>query len=128
MSSLIVAVGLVSVTVGAISGFALMLAVERPQMLRKFGIVDPVRVRQAHLDWIMMGVVLIAVGLAVPGLNPLAAVLIAFGGIVNPASFVPMAFSKAVADTVWFRVISYVSFTALSAGLLIGAVQFFTQL
>ncbi|MBU2693838.1 hypothetical protein [Pimelobacter sp. 30-1] len=113
----LVGIGLVSISVGAVSGFALAAAVERPGSLRRFGVVDPHRLRQVHLDWIIMGALLVAVGLAVPSIPWYVVLPVAFGGIVNPLSFLPMAFSKTVHEKAWFRGGSYLSFVALSAGL-----------
>lgn len=118
MSEVLVAAGLISLALGAVSGFALLAAVDAPDLLRRLRVVDPVRVRQVHLDWIIMGIVMVAVGLAVPDLPPWAGIPVLFGGIVNPATFVPMAFSRTVAGTRAFQVISFISFTALSGGLI----------
>ncbi len=127
MSGLLVGVALISIALGAVSGFALLVAVDHPDRLRRVGIVDPVRVRQVHLDWIIMGTVMAVIGLAVPGLSWWATVLVLFGGIVNPLSFVPMAFSKTVATTRWFQTVSFVSFTALSVGAVLAVVEYFLR-
>jgi hydroxylaminobenzene mutase len=116
-ADVLVGIGLVSISVGAVSGFALAAAVEKPGSLRRLGVVDPHRLRQVHLDWIIMGVLLVAVGMAVPSLAWYVVVPIGFGGIVNPLSFLPMAFSKTVHEAAWFRGGSYLSFVALSGGL-----------
>lgn len=121
----LVAIGLVSVSVGALSGFALTMAVDYPDSLRRFHVVDPRRIRQAHLDWIIMGIMLVAVGLAVPSLPWPIVAAVAFGGIVNPLTFVPMIFSKTVMHQRWFMVVSYVSFTSLTLGLIAGTAWFF---
>ncbi len=119
--------GLVSVLLGAWSGFALLLAVDRPGALRRIGIVDPSRVRQMHLDWIVMGVLMVVVAGALPEMPFVAAAGILFGGIVNPLSFVPMAFSRTVATTLWFQVVSMVSFLALSIGLTVAVWSWFAR-
>lgn len=116
-SNLLVTVGLVSVALGGLSGFALLLAVDSPGSLKKIGVVDPRRVQQLHLDWIIMGCVVGFVGVAVPGLPAWVGLTVAFGGIVNPLTFLPMAFSKSVAATRWFQSVSMVSFCSLCAGL-----------
>lgn len=121
----LVGIGLISVSVGALSGFALTAAVDHPDSLRRFHVVDPRRIRQAHLDWIIMGIMLVAVGLAVPGLPWPIVAAIAFGGIVNPLTFVPMIFSKTVLHQRWFMAVSYLSFTSLALGLIAGTVWFF---
>lgn len=128
IAEFVVAVGLVSLALGAVSGFALLAAVDKPALLRRVGVVDFVRVRQVHLDWIIMGVVMIAVGLAVPDMPVWAGVLTLVGGVVNPATFVPMAFSSKVASTRIFQLVSFISFCSLSAGLVANAAIYFSQI
>ncbi len=123
----LVAIGLISLSLGATSGFALTIAVDYPDKLRKFGVVDPRRIRQVHLDWIIMGIMLIAVGLASPGLPWPIVAAVGFGGIVNPLTFVPMIFSKTVIRARWFTAVSYLSFTVLTAGLISGTVWYFVR-
>jgi hydroxylaminobenzene mutase len=124
MVTVLLATALISLALGALSGFAVVAAVDYPEVLKRAKVVDPLRVRQTHLDWIMMGTVMGVVALAVPGLPDWAAALVLFGGIVNPLSFVPMAFSKTVAAKMWFQVTSWISFVSLSTGL-VAAVVFF---
>jgi|LauGreDrversion2_3_1035106.scaffolds.fasta_scaffold38045_1 hypothetical protein len=124
IADILVFVGLISLALGAISGFAVLAAVDYPDLLVKLKVVDPGRVRQTHLDWIMMGLLMVAVGLAVPFLPVWIGTLILFGAVVNPATFIPMAFSRTVASTWVFKAVSFVSFTSLSVGL-VGAVVSF---
>lgn len=128
MGGILVAAGLISLAVGALSGFALLAAVDAPELLRRLRVVDPSRVRQVHLDWIIMGVVMVAVGVALPGLPAWAGIPVLVGGIVNPATFVPMAFSRRVASTRAFQAISFASFLALSFGLCAAAVLYVIEL
>ncbi|WP_336631628.1 MULTISPECIES: hypothetical protein [unclassified Microbacterium] len=123
MSSVLLLVGLISLAVGALSGFLLLIAVDHPDRLRSLGIVDPVRVRQVHLDWIIMGTVMAVTALGVPQMTTLTAALVLIGGVVNPATFIPMAFSRTVATTKTFQIVSFASFTALSLGLVLAVVD-----
>lgn len=122
MTSMLVKIGTVSLAVGAVSGYALALVVEHSKIFKRIGIRHPARIRQIHLDWIIMGVVLIATGLAAPGLPPWVVVAVGFGGIVNPLLFLPLAFRASAQQNVFYRVASGVSFTALSSGLVASAV------
>ncbi|WP_236187391.1 hypothetical protein [Pseudomonas protegens] len=47
-----------------------------------------------------------------------------FGGVVNPLTFVPMAFSTTVETTKAFQWVSFVSFVSLSVGLIAAAAYF----
>jgi hydroxylaminobenzene mutase len=95
---------------------------ERPEWLRRIGIVAPQRIRQVHLDYVMMGLILIGVGLAVPDLpDPIAAALV-FGTLVNPFLFVPLAFDPEVEGRTWYRVLAVISFLGVSGGLVAAAI------
>ena len=127
-STLLIAVGLISVALGGVSGFALLAAVDAPDTLRKFGVVDPRRIHQLHLDWIIMGCVVGFVGIAVPGLHAAFVIATALGGIVNPLTFLPMVFSRTIASTRAFQIVSFVSFCSLCIGLIGAVVTFLATL
>lgn len=122
VTSMLVKIGSVSLAVGAVSGYALALVVEHSPIFKRIGIRHPARIRQVHLDWIIMGVVLIATGLAAPNLPTWAVIATGFGGIVNPLLFLPLAFRASAQKNLVYRVISGLSFTALSSGLVAAAV------
>jgi hypothetical protein len=115
--SLLGTLGLWSLALGALSGWLVAASIDQPQILRRLGIKHPGRVRQTHLDWIMMGVILLAVDLAVDGMPDWITALIAFGTVVNPLLFVPLAFNAEASDRLPYRAVTLVSFTALSTGL-----------
>jgi hydroxylaminobenzene mutase len=95
---------------------------EKPDWLKRAGVVQPHRIRQVHLDFLMMGLILIAVGLVLDDPpTPLAAMLI-FGTIVNPSMFIPMAFDPKIDQRLWFRALGVISFIAVSGGLVWAAV------
>ena len=89
--SLLGTIGLWSLALGALSGWLVAASIDRPQLLRGLGIKHPGRVRQTHLDWIMMGILLLAVDVAVDDIPDWITALIAFGTVVNPLLFVPLA-------------------------------------
>ena len=122
MTSMLVKIGTVSLAVGAVSGYLLALVVDQPRIFKRFGVRHPARIRQIHLDWIIMGTVLIATGLAAPGLPTWVVVATGFGGIVNPLLFVPLAFRASAQQNLIYRAASGLSFTALSSGLVASAV------
>jgi hydroxylaminobenzene mutase len=114
---LLTSLGLISLALGALSGWLVLAATEKGAWLREHGVPAPVRFRQAHLDWIMMGLILIAVQAAVPDMPAWIRGCIAFGTIVNPILFLPLAFRPDAKDHVLYKAIAIVSFTALSLGL-----------
>lgn len=117
----VVHVGLIELALGGLLGWAMVVRDENPQWLKRIGVVAPHRVRQVHLDYVMMGLILIGVGLAVPDLPTGVAVALVFGTVVNPFLFVPPAFDPEVRDKTWYRALAVVSFVALSGSLVAAA-------
>lgn len=95
---------------------------EKPEWIERIGVVQPHRILQIHLDYIMMGLIAIGVGLVLPDIPELAAYLLAFGTFVNPLLFVPLAFSKEADGKLWYRVITVTSFAAISVALVWAAI------
>ncbi|CDQ44040.1 MAG: hypothetical protein PGN30_07240 [Mycolicibacterium neoaurum] len=121
--SVLVQIGLFELAFGALLGWAVAGNLLAPEAIKRLGIVSPRRIMQAHLDYIMMGVILIAVGLALPGLTAWIATLVVLGTLLNPTLFLPMAFSEKASSTTAFKVISLLSFVATSIGLVGAAVS-----
>ena len=115
--SLLGTIGLWSLALGALSGWLVAASIDKPQLLQRLGVKHPGRVRQTHLDWIMMGILLLAVDVAVDDIPAWITALIAFGTIVNPLLFVPLAYDAQASDRFLYRVVTGVSFVALSGGL-----------
>jgi hydroxylaminobenzene mutase len=100
----------------------MVIRMEKPEWLKRIGVVAPQRIRQVHLDYVMMGLILIGVGLAVPDLPTGVAAALVFGTIVNPFLFVPLAFYPDVEKRLWFRSLSVLSFLAMSGSLVVAAI------
>jgi hydroxylaminobenzene mutase len=118
----VIRIGLVELALGGLLGWAMVIRSERPEWLRRIGVVAPQRIRQVHLDNVMMGLILIGVGLAVPDLPSAVAVALVFGTLVNPFLFVPLAFDPDVEKRLWYRSLAVVSFLGVSGGLVVAAV------
>jgi hypothetical protein len=118
----VVQIGLVELALAGLLGWAMVVRDERPDWLRRIGIVAPQRIRQVHLDYVMMGLILIGVGLAVPDLPKAVAIALAFGTFVNPFLFVPLAFDPDAEKRLWYRAVATVSFIAVSGGLVVAAI------
>jgi hydroxylaminobenzene mutase len=118
----VVQIGLAELALGGLLGWAMVVRDERPDWLRRIGVVAPQRIRQVHLDYVMMGLILIGVGLAVPDLPTAVAAALVFGTIVNPFLFVPLAFEPDADKRLWYRVLAVVSFIGMSGGLVVAAV------
>jgi hydroxylaminobenzene mutase len=118
----VVRIGLAELALGALLGWAMVAREERPEWLRRAGVVAPQRIRQVHLDYVMMGLILVGVGLAVPDLPTALAAALVFGTLVNPFLFVPLAFAPAAKERSWYRALAAVSFVAMTAGLVAAAI------
>jgi hypothetical protein len=114
--------GLVELALGALFGWAIVARLERPELLTRLGIKSPRRLMQAHLDYVMMGLIAIAVGLALPDLAGWAKALLLVGTWVNPSLFLPLAFSDDVQRNLAYRVVTVTSFLAMSTALVAAAV------
>jgi hydroxylaminobenzene mutase len=115
--SLLGTLGLWSLALGAVSGWLVAASIERPELLRRARIKHLARVRQTHLDWIMMGLLLLVVDVAVDDIPAWIQVLIAFGTVVNPLLFIPLAYDAQASSKPAYRAVTFVSFAALSVGL-----------
>ena len=118
----VVRVGLVELALGGLLGWAMVMREEKPEWLKRIGIVAPHRVRQVHLDYVMMGLILIGIGLAVPDLPTGVAAALVFGTAINPFLFVPLAFDPDLQGRAWYRALAVVSFLAVSVSLVAAAV------
>jgi hydroxylaminobenzene mutase len=107
-----------SLALGATSGWPVSLLTSSPGAARRLRIAEPRRLLQAHIDWIVMGVVLIAVGVAAPALSGWVQVALVIGAVGNPLLFLPLAFAGSRLQHTWpFQVAAACSFAALSAAL-----------
>jgi hypothetical protein len=118
----VIQIGLIELALGGLLGWAMVVREEKREWLQRIGIVAPQRIRQVHLDYVMMGLILIGVGLAVPDLPAAVAVALVFGTLVNPFLFVPLAFDPEVEKRPWYRALAVVSFLGVSGGLVAAAV------
>ena len=117
MPPLLTSLGLVSLALAGISGWLVLAVTEKPEWFRSRGIAAPRRFLQLHLDWVMMGLILIAVDQAVPGRPEWITAALAFGLIVNPLLFVPVAWGPAAKENRIYQGVVILSFLSVSIGL-----------
>ena len=118
----VVQIGLVELALGGLLGWAMVCARSSPEWLRRIGIVAPQRIRQVHLDYVMMGLILIGVGLAVPDLPTAIAVALVFGTARQPLPLRPARLRPRRRETAWYRALAVVSFLGVSGGLVAAAI------
>ena len=114
---LLTQLGLISLALAGLSGWLVLAATRKGEWFRAHGVPAPRRFLQTHLDWVMMGLILIAVQLAAPSSPDWIKAMIAFGAIVNPLLFLPLAFKPDAEDSPVYVAVAVVSFSALSIGL-----------
>jgi hypothetical protein len=107
--------GLTQIALGALTGIPYAIATYKPELLDKLRIQAPHRVRQLHLDLIMMGGLVTATGTAFPRLPRAVAVPLAVGCWTNALAFAPPAFTSSVEKSRAFRAVVAASFMATTA-------------
>lgn len=121
--NLVVRVGLAELAFGALMGWVVAANFLAPQLLKRIGVTNGRRFLQAHLDYIIMGILLIAVGLAVPNLPGWLVAVLVYGTLLNPTLFLPMAFNAHITSNAAFKAATFTSFAAMSGSLVLVAVQ-----
>lgn len=114
---LLSSLGLISLALAGLSGWLVLATMQQPRWFADRGVVAPMRFRQLHLDWVSMGLILIAVDQVVPDRPAWITALLAFGLIVNPLLFVPLAWGREKSEQLPYRVVTGASFVAASGGL-----------
>lgn len=123
MTPTLAKIGLCEIAFAALLGWALIARLEKPELLTRAGVKSPRRILQCHLDQIMMGLILIAVSVVVPDLPTAIKVPLVFGTIVNPLLFGAQAFSDTLENRLAFKLVSVISVTATSGGLVATAIH-----
>lgn len=112
----LVKIGLLELTVAVLSGWLMVLRAEEPGLLHRLGVQHLRRVRQMHLNFLLMGIILVGVGLAVQPIPTWIAALVVTGAIVQPLLTVPVAFSADNASSSVFQIVTGASFVGTSVG------------
>ncbi|MGC4937960.1 hypothetical protein [Kribbella sp. DT2] len=108
--------GLAQIAAGAATGFAYAAVVYRPGSLDRFGVRAPGRIRQLHLDLVIMGGLVTATSAALGRLPRKVAVPLAVGCWTNALAFAPPAFAPSVEKVPAYRVLVAASFVTTTAG------------
>jgi hypothetical protein len=89
---LLIKLGICELAVGVVSGWAMVAMVEEPEGLKRIGVRQLHRIRQTHLDLLMQGTILIAVGAAVASVPTWIGILLVIGAYVAPLTLGVLAF------------------------------------
>jgi hypothetical protein len=114
VSGLVVS-GLAQVAVGALAGIPYAIATYKPHLLSNLGVQAPHRVRQLHLDLVMMGGLVAVTGAAVPRIPRVVAVALAVGCWTNALAFAPPAITPSIENSPASRALVAASFVTTSA-------------
>jgi hypothetical protein len=112
--ALLVKLGICELAVAALSGWAMVAIVERPEALERVGFRHLGRIRQAHLDLLFMGTIVTVVGLAVHPIPTWVAILLVSGAFIQPLMFVPLAVRPDIGQKLAYRGLGGVLFSASS--------------
>jgi hypothetical protein len=112
----LVVTGFAEVAAGALSGWIYTLVKTDPEKARALGIRSGARIRQWHLDMIMLGGLTALAGTAVPGLPRRVAIPLGIGAWTNAMSFLPLAFDPEIEHHPAYRAAVGTSFVLTSAG------------
>jgi hypothetical protein len=89
---LLIKLGICELTAGVISGWAMVAMVERPEALKRLGVRQLGRIRQTHLDLLMQGTILAAIGAAMTSVPTWIGILLVVGAYVAPLTLGVLAF------------------------------------
>ncbi len=90
--ALLVKLGICELAAGVLSGWAMVALVEKPEALKRHGVRQLARIRQTHLDLLMQGTILVAVGAAVNSVPTWIGILLVLGAYVAPLTLGVLAF------------------------------------
>lgn len=109
--------GILELLVGVLSGWLMVLTIEDPGLLRRTGMRHLGRIRQAHLDLLFQGVILVAVGLAVDPLPTWIGILLVLGAFLAPPLLGVLAFNAELQKgSTLYRAINTVVLVGFSVG------------
>ena len=108
---------MLELTVGVLTGWGMVYATGAPREKRlRAGLRDARRIRQGHIELLMMGTILVALGAAVPDPPIVPAVTIAICSWLAPLAFFPLAFRPDWGELRVLRLVDLAAFTGLSLG------------
>ena len=81
---LLVKLGICELAFGVLTGWAMVTMVEAPDALKRVGVRQLGRIRQFHLDLLMQGTILLAVGAAVASVPTWIGSLLVVGAYLAP--------------------------------------------
>jgi hydroxylaminobenzene mutase len=109
----LVVYGVIVLTAAVLSGWAMVLILDRGRA-KRLGIVAPHRIRQAHIELLMMGTILVAIGAAVPDPPIVFMALMSISAWVAPLNFVPVAFKPEWGEKAGYKLVDQWIFWSLS--------------
>jgi len=89
---LLIKLGICELAVGVLSGWAMIAIVEKPEALKQLGVRQLGRIRQTHLDWLMQGTILVAIGAGVSSIPTWIGILLVLGAYIAPLTLGVLAF------------------------------------
>lgn len=108
--------GLLEVALGAVTGWPFALAIDDPERAKRLGIRSPARLRQWHLDLIMLGGLTALAASSVPSIPKGVAAPLLAGSWTNANLFGVLVVRPDWRQRTAFKAASVASFAATTAG------------
>ena len=115
----LIVAGIFQLFFASLTGWVMFLVTDYPEKARSLGIIGPRRIRQWHIELLMQGALITAIGAALDAPPLWASVLLVVAAWVAPFSFVPLAFNPEIGDRPWYMAVDLLSFVALNVSLLV---------
>jgi hypothetical protein len=117
--NVLIVAGVFQLFFASLTGWVMFLVTDFPERARRLRIVNSRRIRQWHLELLMQGALITALGAALDNPPLWASVLLIVAAWVAPFTFVPLAFKPELGDRPWYLGIDLLSFFAFNISLLV---------
>jgi hydroxylaminobenzene mutase len=117
--NVLVVAGVFQLFFASLTGWVMYLVTDYPERAKRIGILSVRRIRQWHIELLMQGTLITALGAALHDPPLWASVLLVVAAWVAPFGFLVLAVKPAVGERPWYRGIDLCSFVGLNVSLLV---------
>jgi hydroxylaminobenzene mutase len=125
--SWLVKAGAVELAIGALAGWLVWAAFDFEWPRTKLKIKAPHQLLRGHIDYVLMGLILIAAGLSAPDFPQFWAVVLAFGAYMNATLLFALGWIGPRPKELWAQTGQLIGFIPMSAGAVALAVYLLTS-
>lgn len=117
--NLLIVAGVFQLFFASLTGWVMFLVFDYPEKARKLGILSASRIRQWHIELLMQGSLITALGAALDHPPLWASILLIVAAWIAPFSFVPLAFKPDIGERRWYLAIDLLSFVGFNVSLFV---------